>query len=791
MRKGGMNNQWQEEDIKQFLLESAEEEAIPEKLHPDKMQDWLRQQTKGKEGPMGIRKDRMEEKPEGMQENRKTEEPIEKDMQKRPAGKHVKYIGWWCGTFVAAACLVLVLFATARNIGMGDASRYEDSLDTADEAAEDVAADDGAALDGADSEEGELQEGTTYAKLYQSFGNYWNEQEELYRMEMTESAMDDAVADSAAADEAAGSGGDTAEDAAMDAAADDTSYSEGGVSETVLDKGGDDSDTSDSVNSGENIGQKEDSAKDYGKTNQQEKAVEEADIIKNDGRYLYRVVERKESDMDYSVRIVDTKDGLKEASMVGNFEFVQNIYVWEDKLVVIEPGWAMKGDGGGKEISMDAEVADAIEESGYSYCRIHVYDISDRTSPKEFHTFTVKGSYLDSRISGGYLYYFALCDTSKPKSADDLKAYVPMMDGKPMPEDKIMLPEGNNTASYLVMASVDMEHPDTFTDTRALVASADKLYVSQKNIYLADTQYASYNEEGNQSDSTILYCFSYKDGRMHKEAMGKVKGTLRDDMAMNEYNGYLRLVTTVQSQNITKVIDDISGEFLGYDDVESKMTNSLYVLDSNLKTVGKIEDLAPDERIYSARFMGASGYFVTFRETDPLFSVDLSNPREPKILGELKISGFSEYLHFYADNLLLGIGMEADEETGATECMKLSMFDISDPTDVKEQSKLELSEYEYSEALYNYKAVLIDTKKNLFGFCADDYDHDSKSVYMLFTFEDGQFRKIMDIDCSDYERYGYEIRGTYIGERFFLLPGNGLVEEYSLADGSKVATLEP
>ena len=812
MHKGEMKNEWQEEEIRQFLLESAGEELIPESLHPDKMKEWLRQQTKETEVPMGRREDRindefmgtqearmkeepvgtqeerMKEEPVGTQEEGKTEEPIEErenEVKKRPAGKRVKHIGWWCGTFVAAACLVLVLFATARNIG-GDTSRYGEDM-----ALKEEAADDAAAAEDAGIEEGQLQEGTTYAKLYQSFGKYWSEQEELYRMETTESAID-AVMDDAAADGVASTGGEAVDDAAMDAAASDTSYSAGEINETVLDKGVDDSDMSENVASEEEVGKKEDGAEDYGKTNQQEEAVEEADIIKNDGRYLYRVVERKESNMGYSVRIVDTKDGLKEASMVGNFEMVQNIYVWEDKLVVLEPGWAMSGDSGVEEMSADMEVTDTVLESGYSYCRIHVYDISDRTSPQEYHTFTVKGSYLDSRISGGYLYFFALCDTSKPEKEDDLKAYVPMMDGKPMPEDKITLPEGSNTASYLVMASVDMTHPDTFTDTRALVASADRLYVSRENIYLADTQYVSYNEEGNKSDSTTLYRFSYKDGKMRKEAMGKVKGTLRDDMALNEYDGYLRLVTTVQSQNVTKVIDDISGEFLGYDEVDSKTTNSLYVLDSNLKTVGKIEDLAPDERIYSARFMGNAGYFVTFRETDPLFSVDLSNPREPKILGELKISGFSEYLHFYADNLLLGIGMEADEETGATECMKLSMFDISNPQDVKEQSKMLLSEFDYSEALYDYKAVLIDTKKNLFGFCADDYDGDgSRTVYMLFKFEGGEFCKVMEIDCSDYERYGYDVRGTYIGERFFLFLEKGLVEEYSLADGRKVATLEP
>lgn len=277
---------------------------------------------------------------------------------------------------------------------------------------------------------------------------------------------------------------------------------------------------------------------------------------------------------------------------------------------------------------------------------------------------------------------------------------------------------------------------------------------------------------------------------MKKEAQGTVKGTLRDDMAMNEYQDHLRLVTTVESYGVKKVIDDITGELIGLDDVDSRTTNSLYILNEDLETVGMVEDLAPGERVYSARFMGNIGYFVTFRETDPLFSVDLSVPEDPKILGELKISGFSEYLHFYADNLLLGIGMEADEETGETQCLKLSMFDISNPADVKEKSKLKLEEYDDADALYNYKAVLIDTKKNLFGFCAYNYEEYDKQMYLLFKFEDGEFKKIMEIPCSDSDSYGYDIRGTYIGERFFLTGSGRLVEEYSLIDGSKTGELK-
>ncbi len=778
MRKSEMENKWEQAQIREYLHKSAREEQIPKSLLPEQMEQWLRQQTS-----------QMGEKGEEIM--RKRDQDFSQE-QKEPR-KRGKYFRWWCGSLAAAACLALVLYAAGRNMdwelgtkknGASASDTYDKMESAAGEAAEESAI-----------EKEESSEGTTYDKIYQSFDKIWRQQEELFQNNAKFAEREMAVDDAAAAEAGeAASGADA-----------------GGAESYSLDQ---------SADSSAEMTKAEGEAGDFGKTNQQEEAVEEADIIKNDGRYLYQVVCR-EDNSKYAVRIADTKDGLKEAACVGSFEVIQDIYIWEDKLVVLEPGWAesaavnepvpqrteyMDGaDSGGfiqilkamaENIFTNGETATTetattdMAYSGYAYCRIHVYDISDRSNPQEYHTFTVKGSYMDSRISNGYLYFFTSCQADRPSTKEDYKAYIPTLDGEPMAEDKIFLPQETDETAYLVMASIDMERPNEFVDSHALVTSADKFYVSEKNIYVADTQYAEYNKEGKSTDSTKLYRYSYKDGRMHKDAEGTVKGTLRDDMSINEYQDHLRLVTTVESMEVEKIVDDLSGEELGYDSASMETTNSLYVLDQNLQVAGKIEHLAKDERIYSARFMGASGYFVTFRETDPLFSVDLSNPKDPKILGELKISGFSEYLHFYADNLLLGIGMEADEKTGQTKGMKLSMFDISNPTDVKEQSKLDLSEYDYSDALYNYKAVLIDPKKNLFGFSAESYSEDSKRMYLLFSYRDGGFQEIMKIDCSDNNRYSWTIRGTYIKDRFFLLSENGLIEEYSLTDGSKTAELQ-
>ena len=342
-------------------------------------------------------------------------------------------------------------------------------------------------------EKEESAEGTTYDKIYQSFDKIWRQQEELFQNNAKFAEREMAVDDAAAAEAGeAASGADA-----------------GGAESYSLDQ---------SADSSAEMTKAEGEAGDFGKTNQQEEAVEEADIIKNDGRYLYQVV-CQEDNSKYAVRIADTKDGLKEAACVGSFEVIQDIYIWEDKLVVLEPGWAesaavnepvpqrteyMDGaDSGGfiqilkamaENIFTNGETATTetattdMAYSGYAYCRIHVYDISDRSNPQEYHTFTVKGSYMDSRISNGYLYFFTSCQANRPSTKEDYKAYIPTLDGEPMAEDKIFLPQETDETSYLVMASIDMERPNEFVDSHALVTSADKFYVSEKNIYVADTQ---------------------------------------------------------------------------------------------------------------------------------------------------------------------------------------------------------------------------------------------------------------------------------------------------------------
>ena len=224
-------------------------------------------------------------------------------------------------------------------------------------------------------------------------------------------------------------------------------------------------------------------------------------------------------------------------------------------------------------------------------------------------------------------------------------------------------------------------------------------------------------------------------------------------------------------------------------------------LDKDMTTIGKIENLAEGEEIKSARFMGDTGYFVTYENTDPLFSADLSDPENPKITGKLKITGFSEYLHFYGQNRLLGIGWETDPDSGSTEGLKCSMFDISDPSEVKEIDRIILKDVTDCDALSNYRAILASVDKNLFGFAygvykntgaGNYYSYNGQDFYYygLFSYSEDGFTPETYLNFADTGLFDEEIttrqfrtsRGVYVRDTFFLVTDKGIAA-YDMADG--------
>jgi uncharacterized secreted protein with C-terminal beta-propeller domain len=203
-------------------------------------------------------------------------------------------------------------------------------------------------------------------------------------------------------------------------------------------------------------------------------------------------------------------------------------------------------------------------------------------------------------------------------------------------------------------------------------------------------------------------------------------------------------------------------------------TNQLYVLDDRLKIYGQIEDIAKGEQVYAARFVDDIGYFVTYRNTDPLFTVDFSDPANPTLIGELEIPGFSDYLQFWDDAHLIGVGEETDADSNFMG-IKVSLYDISDPSDVKESSKLVLSDMNDAPARYDYKALLADSGKNVIAFLTAHYDSEGERYYQqILSVEDGkllqQAAELLD-NIDGFESSGNDIgsyRDLYIGDRLYL-----------------------
>lgn len=660
------------------------------KIDENEMLDKIRQSAREIEVPESLKPENIRKK---LETQEKKSDEKEKVRKKKPWKKY-------CIRLAESAAALILVFAALNqmeNVKLQKSAEQESVKET--QAAAEKILQQESAWEESDAEkrkdEGNLKAVGTSAKLFQKLWDYKNIQmvsQALWGRKTTDYEMEMSVEDAEIApmyDSFAGAGIDSG-------AAASESISEGGT--------------------------------DFSRTNLREAGVDEGDVVKTDGEFLY-IVKGKSS-----VKIVRIDGGQMET--VSSLEpeeldeSIRDMYLDADRLILVTSG-ARSG--------MDEEEEDSYRIQSYSYTKICTYDISNRSNPTLTGSMEQEGYYRSSRKAGDYVYLFTEFEPQLEKTEAESRI-MPLVAGDEMTAEKIYVPEILENSRYLVIASVNIEHPSEKADSAAIVSGADQFYVSKNSIFICNTEWE------NSQDVTHIMRFGYENGEITAIAAGQVDGYLNDTFSLDEYEGYLRLVTTGWN---------------GSDEI-----NSLYVLDGQLNTVGKISDIAEGETIRSARFMGDTGYFVTFRQTDPLFSVDLSEPENPQILGELKVTGFSSYLHYYGENQLLGIGYEADEETGITNGIKLSMFDVSDPSDVKEIKRYIVKDASYFPGLYNYKAIMIDPQKNLFGFVCD-------GQYMVFSYnqKDGFVNELVYQLEDEADAYWYrheQDRGLYVEDTFYL-----------------------
>ncbi|WP_313770594.1 beta-propeller domain-containing protein [Bacillus sp. S/N-304-OC-R1] len=459
----------------------------------------------------------------------------------------------------------------------------------------------------------------------------------------------------------------------------------------------------------------------YSETNVQVQGIDEADIVKTDGSHIYQIMDGKIQ----IIRAVPANTMSLESVIAFDHSFIPyQLFNYKDQLIVMGHSYGKIEQNSQKEIAKIG-IAPFDETT-----KVYVYDIKNKQQPKKVREIEMEGSMLSSRLMNGNLYMIAnkhpqvwiLRDNPdvdmRPKYSDSVNQEVM----KSINYSDIRYVPNSNEANFTNIAVINLDKPTEKMNISSFLGSGNNLYMSKNALYLAVTNYQPENSKPYQ-ELTKIYKFSINDKNVDFEVSVEVPGTVLNQFSMDEYNEYFRIATTKgQVWNSNK-----------------PSANNLYILDKNLKQVGQLEDLARGERIYSARFMNNRIYIVTFRETDPLFVIDGKDPKNPKVLGELKIPGFSNYLHPYDENHLIGFGYDTKVQSGKgsingpiiqTDGVKISLFDVSDMKNPKEKfTEIISGRGSYSPLNHDHKALLFDKKRNIFAFPITIYQNKQNSQY--------------------------------------------------------------
>ena len=510
-------------------------------------------------------------------------------------------------------------------------------------------------------------------------------------------------------------------------------------------------------------------SKDFYDTNVREQGVDEADIIKTDGTWIYilrncekLLIVRADGRNTELVSVTDL-----DAPAGNGGRYSADMYVDGDQLFIACE----------ENVKIEGQSSDSQE---YIYqwknvSTLYTYDISEREHPELTGEFSQDGSYSQSRKVGGTIYLYSRWYPDVRETFEDSNM-IPKIDSADLPAEKICIPDCVTDAAYLIVSSVKTDDPSAAYDTKALISGAGLVYATQQSLYVVNSDYDSVPLKSE------IVKFALEEGDIRGIGACKVRGEVHNSFSIDEYNDHLRVLTTYrgsETAGIMEFLGDIFG-FDYYDDQEWVRRNAVYIFDKDMHRVSKLGGIARNEEIRSARYFGDTVYFVTFRNTDPLFTADLSDPEHPMITGELKVSGFSSYLHPYGEGRLLGMGYEADEDTGRTTGLKLSMFDVSDPTNVKEIGRYVIPGITWCAALDNYKAILAAGNRNLIGFCYS-------GRYMVFSFDEEEgFKKVLHYDLLEdmiaSEYYDDTFRGLYIDNELYVA-GPGSVTAFDMENG--------
>ena len=485
--------------------------------------------------------------------------------------------------------------------------------------------------------------------------------------------------------------------------------------------------------------------KDYSKTNIQVEGVDEADILKTDGDYIYSISENK-------VIITNVKDSSKpiiESTIYNDNNIPSDLLLYKNKLVIIST---------------------KINNNKRNYYRyydnkntiIEVYDLNNKNNPKLLKKFELQEPYYTTRCIDGKLYIFSngyLREKNKKISID-------------YKEDNKIKKINKNNIYYLkdhfdnyqtLIAELDLNNIKDIKLSSYLI-DISNTYISKNNIYLLNQDYSNgkislksifglkgvfglidaiNNDNYSYKSKTKIYKFNIDNKKgVTYLTNTTIEGSTINQYSLDEYNDNIRIA------------------------LETDDGTRIAILDKNLKLLGETEKLEENEKMYASRFIGDKAYLVTYKNTDPLFVIDLKNPKHPKVLGELKIPGYSTYLHPYDENHLIGIGMDTKEvinrdnngnvtsSRATITGMKMCLFDVTDINHPKEIDKTVIGDSRtVSAILTNPKAILFSKEKQLLAIPVNNYQEDFK---------------VEETDSYDEEIENFTQKDNYISEGYFV-----------------------
>lgn len=579
----------------------------------------------------------------------------------------------------------------------------------------------------------------------------------------------------------------------------------------------------------------------YSSTNVQEPGVDEADVARTDGRYIYLL-------KNDSLRIVSARpaDALEQLSKVDVPTYADSLYVRGERVIVVshqfwvyyfgdggivpvvetaastEPG----SGGGGTASSGDAapsapaDATDTVDSTDGIQSKpptnltiVTVINAADPRNPTVEATLTLEGDLITSRMIDNKLHVILTLLPNLPVEPTTLNIrnmsvedWIPDYEitgadgrvvaaGDAVDWRNCYYPANADGYGTTQIITIDVDNPTAIFDSTAIVADAGTIYASTNALYVTDTEY---DTEGYWRPNTVVHKLALTDEGTEYEASGLVPGHLLNQYSLGEYGGHLRVATTVRDGDV----------FNGSE------SNAVYVLGAGaeagkMDVVGRIENIAPGEQIYSARFIGARGYLVTFRRVDPLFTLDLADPTAPQVVGELKVPGYSEYIHPLGDTHLLTIGRDVDDSGSFPTVggVQLSLFDVSDFANPRlVDSAIIGSSGTYSEAEYNPKAfnyyaekgvlgIPIITWGGLVGADAGVRSTTSRGVVIYRVSTDTGFTSLGQIATSgpagsdDTGQWDVYIRAMFIGDDAYAVTNNEVESAAIETPGTAVGSL--